>query len=126
MTFLTKEQIIALHSLCIEQSGGSCGIRDEGLLDSAINAPFQSFAGVDLYPTVQSKAAQLCFGLINNHPFIDGNKRIGILAMLTFLYLNGLTIDTSDDEIASLGLSIASGKMTSLEITDWIIENIKF
>lgn len=126
MTFLTKEQIITLHSLCIEQAGGSCGIRDEGLLDSAINAPFQSFAGVDLYPTVQSKAAQLCFGLINNHPFIDGNKRIGILAMLTFLDLNGLTIDTSDDEIVSLGLSIASGKMTSSEITDWIIENIKF
>lgn len=126
MTFLTKEQIITLHSLCIEQSGGSCGIRDEGLLDSTINAPFQSFAGVDLYPTVQSKAAQLCFGLINNHPFIDGNKRIGILAMLTFLDLNGLTIDTSDDEIVSLGLSIASGKMASSEITDWIIENIKF
>ncbi len=126
MIFLSKEQIIMLHSLCIKQSGGSSGIRDEGLLDSAINTPLQSFGGVDLCPTIQAKAAQLCFGLINNHPFVDGNKRIGILAMLTFLDLNGLTIDTSDSEIVSLGLSIASGEINTAEITDWIIENLKF
>ena len=125
MIILTKDQIIMLHSLCIKESGGSDGIRDHGLLDSAINSPLQSFGGVDLYPTIQNKAAQLCFCLINNHPFVDGNKRIGVLAMLTLLELNDIAIDAPDESIVHLGLSVASGKMDASGITDWIIDNSK-
>lgn len=77
MRVLSKRQILLLHSALISESGGSDGIRDDGLLDSALNTPFQTFAGQDLYPTVLEKAARLGFGLIRNHPFIDGNKRIG-------------------------------------------------
>lgn len=125
MINLTKEQIILLHALCISQTGGYDGIRDEGLLDLAMNSPMQSFGGKDLYPTIQTKAAQLCFSLINNHPFVDGNKRIGILAMLTVLELNGITIDISDNDLISLGLSVAQGKTNADEITEWIIRNSK-
>lgn len=77
MKVLTRDQIIKLHSLLIEDSGGSDGLHDEGMLDSALNAPFQTFDGIDLYPTVIEKAVRLGYGLIANHPFIDGNKRIG-------------------------------------------------
>lgn len=125
MINLTTEQIVLLHSLCISQTGGSDGIRDRGLLDSAVNAPMQSFDGKDLYPTIQAKSAQLCFSLISNHPFVDGNKRIGVLAMLTVLELNGITVDVSDDELITLGLSVAQGKITADEITEWIIKNSK-
>lgn len=123
MISLTKEQIILLHSLTIKQTGGADGIRDEGLLESAISSPMQSFDGEDLYPTVQSKAARLCYSLISNHPFVDGNKRIGILVMLTVLELNGITVETSDDEIISLGLAVAQGTISPDEITEWIIQN---
>lgn len=73
MINLTKEQVVLLHTISIKQTGGIDGVRNKGLLDSAINSSFQSFGGVDLYPTVQTKAAQLCFILVNNHPFVDGN-----------------------------------------------------
>ena len=82
MKILKKRQILLLHSVLIAESGGSDGVRDEGLLDSAVNTPFQTFSGQDLYPTVLEKAVRLGFGLIRNHPFIDGNKRIGTHAML--------------------------------------------
>lgn len=125
MINLTKEQIILMHALCISQTGGSDGIRDDGLLDLAIHSPYQSFDGMDLYPSIQSKAAQLCFSFINNHPFVDGNKRIGILVMLTLLELNGITVETSDDALITLGLSIAQGETTLDAITEWIITNTK-
>lgn len=125
MIHLTKEQVVLLHSLAVAQTGGADGIRDEGLLDSAIGAPMQSFDGKDLYPTVQTKAAMLAFSLINNHPFVDGNKRIGILAMLTVLELNGIAVEVSDEAIISLGLSIAQGKANPNEIAEWIIKNTK-
>jgi prophage maintenance system killer protein len=85
MTKLSKEQILMLHSMAIKQSGGLDGVRDDGLLDMALHAPFQTFESTELYPSIQSKAARLCFSIISHHPFIDGNKRIGILAMLVFL-----------------------------------------
>ena len=92
MIILTKEQIISMHELLIERTGGLNGVKDYGLLESAINNPFQTFMGKELYPTIQRKAANLCYSLINNHAFNDGNKRIGILAMLTFLELNGMQL----------------------------------
>lgn len=121
MIILTKEQIISMHELLIERTGGLNGVKDYGLLESAINNPFQTFMGKELYPTIQRKAANLCYSLINNHAFNDGNKRIGILAMLTFLELNGIVIDCSDDELVSLGLNIASGKFTQKDILNWIV-----
>lgn len=122
MIVLKKEQIISIHSLLIEQTGGLDGVRDQNLLDSALQAPFQTFAGEELYPTIQKKAACLCFGLVNNHSFIDGNKRIGILAMLIFLQLNGLSINCSDEELIQLGLGLASSKICLEELVMWIIE----
>ena len=89
---LTKQQILLLHSQLIRQSGGSDGIRDEGMLDSAINQPFQTFDGIELYPSIVDKAIRLEYGLITNHPFIDGNKRIGTHALLVMLDINGLAL----------------------------------
>ncbi len=121
MIILKKEHIISIHSLLIKKTGGLDGIRDHNLLESALQTPFQTFAGEELYPTIQKKAACLCFGLVNNHSFIDGNKRIGILAMMTFLQLNGLPIDCTDDELIQLGLGLASGNVSQEELFNWIV-----
>ena len=92
MIRLSKPQILLLHEQLIAETGGSSGLRDEGMLDSALNAPFQTFGGEDVYPSLQQKAARLCFSLVKNHPFVDGNKRIGAHAMLVFLTLNGIEL----------------------------------
>lgn len=92
MKKLTREQILMLHAQLINQTGGSNGVRDYSLLESAIESPFQSFDGEELYPTIQSKAARLGFCLIKNHCMIDGNKRIGAHAMLVLLKLNGIDL----------------------------------
>jgi death-on-curing protein len=124
MIILKKEQIISIHSLLIKQTGGLDGIRDDNLLDSALQAPFQTFAGEELYPSLQKKAACLGYGLVNNHSFIDGNKRIGVLTMMTFLQLNGLPVESSDDELIQLGLGLASGKISQVELYKWIVARI--
>lgn len=124
MKILKKRQILLLHSVLIAESGGSDGIRDEGLLDSAVNTPFQTFSGQDLYPTVLEKAVRLGFGLIRNHPFIDGNKRIGTHAMLVFLNLNSITLSYEDDELISTILSVASGEMNADGLLKWIQQHI--
>ena len=121
MKHLSKQQIMHLHSLAIKKTGGLDGIRDEGLLDSALNSPFQSFAGEELYPSIQSKAARLGFSIINNHPFLDGNKRIGILVMMVFLDVNGIELLCSDEDVIDLGLGVASGKYDSEYMKEWII-----
>ena len=93
MKKLTKEQILLLHNDLIYVHGGSDGIRDENLLESALAAPFQSFGGQSMFPSIQQKAVRLGFGLIMNHPFIDGNKRIGAHVLLTMLAMNGVEIE---------------------------------
>lgn len=123
MKRLTKTQILKMHSLLIQKTGGSDGVRDEGLLDSALNLPFQSFDGEDIYKTIQAKAARLGFSLINNHPFVDGNKRIGILAMLVFLEMNGIEIICIDEELIELGLGVADGSLSDKDLLHWIIEH---
>ena len=120
MRVLTKRQVFMLHSALIAESGGCDGIRDEGLLDSAINVPLQTFASKDLYPTVLEKAARLGFGLIRNHPFIDGNKRIGTHAMLVFLAINSITLSYEDDDLISAILSVASGELDDAGLLDWL------
>ncbi len=123
MKRLTKTQILKMHSLLIQETGGSDGIRDEGLLDSALNLPFQSFDGEDIYKTIQAKAARLGFSLINNHPFADGNKRIGILAMLVFLEMNGIEIICTDEELVELGLGVADSSVSYKDLLNWIIDH---
>ena len=121
MKHLSKEQMMYLHSMAVKKTGGLDGIRDEGLLDSALNSPFQSFAGEELYPSIQAKAARLGFSIIKNHPFLDGNKRIGMLAMMVFLEINGIELECSDEDIVDIGLGIALGKYEDDHIIDWII-----
>ena len=123
MIVLSKEQILFMHQQLIDETGGLDGVRDKALLDSAINAPFQKFDGKDLFPTVQQKAARLCFGIIKNHAFIDGNKRIGTHTMLVFLALNGIEIDYTQKELYQIILDLASGKLELDSLTHWIIEH---
>ena len=95
MIVLSKEQVLSLHTMLINETGGSDGVRDEALLESAIFAPLQKFDGKDLFPTVYQKSSRLGFGLIKNHPFVDGNKRIGAHSMLVSLSLNGIELEYS-------------------------------
>ena len=124
MIRLTKQQVIMLHRDVIAQSGGSPEIRDEGLLDSALNAPFQTFAGMELYPTIIDKAAHLGYSLIKNHAFVDGNKRIGTHVMLAFLMLNGIDVDYEDEELIQLILGVAAGKISSEQLLAWLQAHI--
>ena len=124
MRVLSKRQVLMLHAALIAESGGCDGIRDEGLLDSAINTPLQTFAGKDLYPTVLEKAARLGFGLIRNHPFVDGNKRIGTHAMLVFLEINNISLSYDDEELISTILSVASGQLNYDGLLDWIQKHV--
>ena len=120
MKVLTRRQILLLHTALIQQSGGSDGIRDEGLLDSALNTPFQTFAGQELYPSLLEKAARLGFGLICNHPFLDGNKRIGTHAMLVFLELNQIDLCYNDEDLISTILAVASGMLDYHGLLNWL------
>ena len=120
MKILNKRQVLLLHSALIAQSGGLDGTRDEGLLDSALNAPFQTFAEQDLYQTVLEKAARLGYGLICNHPFLDGNKRIGTHAMLVFLDINQFSLSYTDNELIEIVLRVAAGEAGYNELLDWL------
>lgn len=123
MKRLSKEQILMLHSQLIEEYGGSDGVRDYNLLDSALENPFRSFGGEELYPTLQAKAARLGYGLIKNHCMIDGNKRIGIHAMLVFLAINGIEIDYTQKELYETILAIADGSLEYEYLLKWILEH---
>ena len=122
MIVLSKGQIIALHEALIAETGGDTGIRDEGLLESALNAPFQSFGNVEPFPSIQQKAARLGFGLIKNHPFVDGNKRIGAHAMLVFLALNGIELEYTQEELSDIIIKVASGECGFDDLLKWVIE----
>lgn len=124
MKRLTKKQVILLHKDLIAVSGGSDEIRDDGLLDSALNAPFQTFSGTELYPSLLEKAARLGYGLIKNHPFVDENKRIGTHTMLVFLMLNGIEIQYQDEELIQLILGIASGMYDDRQLLVWLQQHI--
>ena len=125
MIRLSKEQVVMLHNHLIGCTGGSEGIRDEGMLDSALSNPFQSFGGEELYPSIQAKAAQLCFGLVRNHPMLDGNKRLGTHVMLVFLALNGYELSYTQQELSDTILALASGKIDVKVFMQWIIEHQK-
>ena len=125
MIIVSKKQIIAMHHALIMKTGGLDGLRDQGLLDSAIVAPFQTFDSAELFPSVHQKAARLAYGLVKNHPFIDGNKRIGAHAMLVFLALNGIFLFYTQDELASVFLKMAAGEIDYDDLLQWVIDHEK-
>lgn len=124
MKWMSKEQVLSLHSELVTEFGGVDGIRDEAMLDSSLNTPFQTFEGVDLYPGVIEKAARIGYGLVKNHPFVDGNKRIGTHIMLMFLSLNNILLEYEDDDLIDVILSIASGDMDDEKLREWIENHI--
>ena len=123
MKTLSKNQVTALHSALIREFGGIDGIRDEGLLESALAAPFQTFGGEPVYPSLQAKAAQLGFGLLRNHPFVDGNKRIGAHTMLVFLAVNGIELRYEQQELIDIVLSVAAGQIDRQGLLQWILDH---
>lgn len=124
MRCLSLQEVISLHSLIIAQSGGRSGLRDRGALESAVAQPEASFGGEELYPNLASKVAALGHSLIQNHPFIDGNKRIGQGAMEVFLLLNGHEIDASVDEQENVIIGVASGKISRIELSELLREHM--
>lgn len=120
MIKFSKEKVLLLHKLIAQETGGSIGVRDEGLLESALEMAFSSFDGKELYPTKEEKGARLGYNLISNHAFVDGNKRIGMYVMLTFLEVNGIHLECTNNEVATVGLSIASGCMNYDSLLSWV------
>ena len=123
MIKLSREKVLLLHNIICEETGGDPNIRDISLLESALESAFATFDGVELYPTKQEKGARIGYSLISNHAFVDGNKRIGIFVMLIFLEINGVKIKPTNEEVARVGLAVASGEMKYQELLDWIIKN---
>lgn len=120
MRYLTLNEVLTLHDRVIAQTGGSFGVRDIGRLESSLAQPRMTFDGVELYPTLVEKAATLGFSIIQNHPFLDGNKRTGHAAMEIFLFLNGFEIQSSIDEQEKVVLQVASGKMSREQFSGWV------
>lgn len=116
----TTEQVMRLHQKLVERTGGAHGLRDAGLIESAIARPQAAYGGVEPYPSVEEKAAALCCALIGNHGFVDGNKRIGIASMLLVLAKNDMTITYTQDELIALGLAIAQGQTDENGVVEWI------
>lgn len=115
--------VLKFHS---RLEGESAGVRDLSLIESAVNAPFQTFGGADLYPTVFDKAAQLAYGLAGNHGFVDGNKRAAIHSMMVYLLLNDLDLTADEDEIFQVAMKLAAGKISSAELSAWLKLNSKY
>lgn len=125
MIKFSREKVLLLHKLLAEATGGAVGVRDEGLLDSALEGAFAGFGDREFYPTKEEKGARLGYSLISNHAFVDGNKRIGIYVMLSFLEMNGIKLRCTDEELVHIGLSVADGSMGYEELLQWVIEHRK-
>ncbi|MBQ2763439.1 MAG: type II toxin-antitoxin system death-on-curing family toxin [Firmicutes bacterium] len=123
MIKFSKEKVLLLHQLIAEETGGSIGVRDIGLLESALENAFSSYDGVEFYPTKEEKGARLGYTLISNHAFVDGNKRIGMYVMLTFLEVNGIEMTCTNEDVVEAGLGVASGKMGYEELLEWVREH---
>ena len=123
MIKFSKEKVKLLHQLLAEATGGRVGVRDEGLLDSALEGVFAGFGDKEFYPSKEEKGARLGYTLISNHAFEDGNKRIGVYVMLSFLEMNGIRIRCTDEELVRIGLSVADGTMGYEELLQWVIEH---
>ena len=119
----TVQDIYELHIQLEKTFILASGIRDENLLASAVNTPFQTFMGNELYPSIYDKAAQLCYGIANNHPFTDGNKRTALHSMYVYLIINGFDITATQQDVENLIIDIAAGNMTNTELAQWLREN---
>ena len=124
MITLTKEQIIMLHEAIYERYGGSCGVLNEGMLDSALQAPFQTFGGEELFPDTKDKILRLAYGLIKNHSFRDGNKRIGALVLLVLLELNGWRVNATNEEFADIIMGIAASEKDDEDLKQWVESHV--
>ena len=125
MIKFSKDKILLLHRILAESTGGSAGVRDEALLDSAIESAYAGFGDREFYPTKEEKGARLGYALISNHAFVDGNKRIGIYVMLSFLEMNGVPVRCTDEELVKIGLSVADGTMGYEDLLQWVTEHRK-
>ena len=124
MITLTKDQIIMLHEAIYERYGGTLGVLNEGMLDSALQAPFQTFGGEELLPETKDKIIRLAYGLIKNHSFRDGNKRIGALVLLTLLKINGSHVNATNEEFADIIMGIAASEKDDKDLSDWVDNHI--
>jgi len=125
MRYLGLGEVVDLHRRILQVTGGAMGLRDLGALESAIAQPQATFGGVDLYPTLAEKAAALCFALVQGHPFVDGNKRVGHAAMETFLVLNGSEVEATVDDQERLILNLAAGRIERNQLVDWLRQHLK-
>jgi len=123
MIKFSKDKVLLLHRLIAEETGGSIGLRDEALLDSALEAAFAGFGDKEFYPSKEEKGARLGYTLISNHAFVDGNKRIGMYVMLTFLEVNGIHMDCTNEDVYSVGMGVASGAMKYEDLLAWVKEH---
>ena len=123
MIRFSKEKVLLLHKILAQATGGSVGVRDEGLLDSALEAAFAGFGDQEFYPSKEEKGARLGYTLISTHAFVDGNKRIGIYVMLSFLEMNGIRIRCTDEELVHIGLSVADGSMGYEALLQWVLDH---
>lgn len=123
MIKFSKDKVLLLHRLIAEETGGSMGVRDEGLLEAALENAFSGFGGQEFYPSKEEKGARLGYELISNHAFVDGNKRIGMYAMLTFLEVNGIRLECTNAEVAEVGLAVAAGQMSYEALLAWVREH---
>lgn len=125
MRYLTLGEVVALHRSIVETSGGAVGVRDLGALESALAQLRSTFDGADLYPSLAERAAALGYSLVQNHPFLDGNKRLAHAAMETFLILNGLEVDAIVDEQEQLMLGLATSRVSRAELVAWLRDHTK-
>ncbi len=123
MIKFSKEKVLLLHQLIAQETGGSIGVRDEGLLESALETAFSGFGDQEFYPTKEEKGARLGYSLTSNHAFVDGNKRIGVYVMLTFLEVNGIRLDCTNEDIVKIGLGVADGSMDYEALLAWVREH---
>ena len=123
MIKFSREKVLLLHQLIAQETGGSIGVRDEGLLDSALENAYSSFGGQEFYPTKEEKGARIGYSLISNHAFVDGNKRIGMYVMLTFLEVNGIKMRCTNEEVVETGLGVASGEIGYEELLQWVFNH---
>ena len=123
MIEFSAEKVLLLHQLLTQETGGDPELRDIGLLDSALKQAFQSFDGQELYPTKEEKGARLGYSPISNHAFVDGNKRIGMYVMLTFLEVNGIRLNPTNEDVARVGWAVASGEMDYDALVQWVRDN---
>lgn len=124
MIWLSCDQVVYLHSELIKATGGLDGIRDNSLLQSALLSPMQTYNSIDLFPSLIDKAVRLACGLTQNHPFIDGNKRISAHAMLVTLKLNGISLSYTQQELSSTFLKLAAGEIAYDELKGWVQSHI--